>query len=226
MHLRHYLSIIKRLSVLFFISMGLGACDNLMGDDLSDALLPGSRLVMKTTNGVLSADLVSAENGFRKWNISLNDRTAFSFKSYRGLINVAVSEGSFQYWNEYQFDGIDEHFPLEVGKEFMLNGTRHMRRSEAEIPFWLHVSVRDKSHVRLDEEDFEVLIVDMVTERNGPNGVLRENKTVWYSPKLQMELRSEGERNGEKFSNKIIRIERASPENQPRRRRGLGTVSI
>lgn len=220
------LSHIKRLAVLFLISMGLVACDNLMGDDLSDELLPGTRLVMKTTNGILSADLVSAENGFRKWTVAIDERNAFSFKSYRGMINVAVSEGSFQYWNEYDFDSIDNQFPLEIGKEFMLNGTRHMRRGEAKIPFWLHVSVRDKSHVRLGEEDFEVFIIDMVTEMNGPNGVLRENKTVWYSEKLQMELRSEGERNGEKFSNKIIRIERASAETQPRRRRGLGTVSI
>lgn len=217
-----------KLLLCGFALLCLAACDNLMGEDLSQEIQIGTRLIMKTQNGILEAELIKSSDGFRKWSININNRMAFVYKSYRGLLNVSVEEDGYQYWNEYDMARFDQLFPLEVGKEVSFDGTRHMRQGESRIPFWTHIAVREKTMMRVGQEDFEVFVLDIISEMKTDEGPVRETRTAWYSPKLGMDLKTEGRRGGLPYSNKIIRIELADEKTHAdrRRNRGVGTVRI
>ena len=96
-------------------------------------------------------EVTSAHEGYVVWSYTWKKTPVFKIKTYRGLMTVYSEEDGYKNYNKFDHSILDEYFPLEVGEETSLKGKNISEKEGLEFPFWVTVSVREKTTITVKE---------------------------------------------------------------------------
>lgn len=216
----------RAASILILILVA--GCDSTEEADYTFPFEPGLEIKVKAFGQYYYSEVVKAEGGYVTWKLRWNERVVSLRKVYKGLITVYESELERSFVNEFETASIDELFPLKVGKETSFKGYRVSKEDGTEIPFWVHMVVREEDVIKVRDQEHRTFIIEITTEYEKPDEIVTVTRTLWYAPELGFSLKSDYRSQDEHFQMhvlSIIRPEEEGPEGA-RRRRTLGTVRI
>lgn len=216
----------RSLSVLILVL--IAGCEAKEEANYSFPFEPGLELKVKAFGHYYYSEAVKADGGYVTWKLRWNDRIVSMRKVYKGLISVYESELENSYVNDFDTKSIDALFPLEVGKDVSFKGYRVSKEDGTETPFWMHIVVTEEDIVKVRDEEYRTLVIEITSEYEKPDRTVTVTRTLWFAPALGFSLKSEYRSNEEHFRMHVLSIitpESEDPEGA-RRRRTLGTVRI
>ncbi len=173
------------------------------------------------------AEVTEAKDGYVLWVFSRNKTPVFKVKTYRGLFSVYSEEEGFKTWSKFDPKILDTFFPLTEGKEITFGGRRFTRNIEEGYPFFVTISVREKTEITVKETVYPVYILDYSVIEEHPEGSRTYTQTAWYSDLLEASLRTDFKWASGTFSMRMLSLEMGEgnldEDNEPE---GLGTTRL
>jgi hypothetical protein len=222
------LSKLLKRAVSLIILILIAGCDSKEEADYTFPFEPGVELKIKAFGHYYYSEVVKAEGPYVTWKLRWNDRVVSMRKDYKGLISVYVSELEQSFVNEFETASIDQLFPLAVGKDVSFKGFRVSKEDGTEVPFWVHMAVREESVIKVRDKAHNTFVIEVTTEYEKPDRTVTVTRTLWYAPELGFSLKSDYRSADEHFQMHVLSIITPEEEglDEDRRRRTLGTVRI
>ena len=216
-------------ALVIFAFAGLAAsCEPPQQETKIPSIATGTVAYVKISGHHYKAEATYSENGYVLWNYSWKKQPIFKFKSYRGMMTVYSEEEGFKSWNKFDKSILDAMFPIKVGKEASLEGMHHSEKEGFDYPFWTTITVREESFIKIKEHEYEVFIIDFSIIEEHPDGPKNYIKTIWFSPEIEISLKTEYIMENEIFTMRIVSLDEPDnfEDNEEDEPRGLGTVRL
>lgn len=218
-----------KISLTVFVFLGfLAACEPPQEATSTPPLGEGTVAYVKIMGHQYRGEITSVHEGYVVWSYTWKKTPVFKFKTYRGLMTIYSEEEGYKYHTKFDPSVLDELFPITVGAEAILEGKQYSEKEGIENPFWVTISVREKTTITVKEDTFPVYVIDYSFVEERPGGTKNYLKTIWYSVEFETALRTDYLRDDEIFSIRVISLNSPDEmdemeESEPE---GLGTVRL
>lgn len=219
--------VVTRLCVALILLFG-AACDPVARAPATPSAIVGTRAVIQRHGQELFAEVTKIADKLVTTEYFWNDERVVVHNYYRGLYNVSGIEFGYQYEADFDYNTLEQLFPLKVGKEVSFSGnTKNINRGTA-IDFWTNIHVIGEKTIPLSSGDRKVFVVDIITEYKKGNEAKRKTNTVYYDPELSMVLKSVIHEDGYQSYWRAVSVELPGNARKPSpiQQRRAGTVMI
>ena len=177
-----------KLALVVFLAGLLPSCEPPAPEGPSLTVQAGTVAYYTISGHHYKAEVTGAHEGYVLWEFSWKKTPIFKSKVYRGLLSVFNEEDGFKTWSKFDTNLIDDFFPLEVGKELVLEGRHYTKGIEEGYPFFVTINVREKTKIAIKEKMFPVYIVEYSFIEEHPDGTKSWTKTAWFSEEMEISL--------------------------------------
>lgn len=150
------------------------------------------------------------------------DAVVSSRTQYRGLYSLSGYDGALEFVNHVDTEKIDSLFPLKVGKRTRFAGATEYLGGDITGEMDVSMAVRDRTSVTVGEGDYDVYVIDVITDLSIQGRTKSVKRRLFYAPSLGLPVKMDM---AEGDTRSFWRIMSLELPHRGRRNR-LGTVMI